>query len=112
VHSFEWGCCGWALTAVVLTPRARRYIWVTCAHHGFQAGAVNLAPYNFQSFFTGANVFLWAYGGHGVSLCAARASPLPPSPPAAADTDTELPLYLHASSTLLIRMHEHACKTA
>jgi auxin influx carrier (AUX1 LAX family) len=44
------------------------YIWVTCAHHGFQAGAVNLAPYNFQSFFTGANVFLWAYGGHGVSF--------------------------------------------
>jgi hypothetical protein len=44
------------------------YIWVAAAVHGFKPGAVNLAPYNMQSFFTGANVFLWAYGGHGVSL--------------------------------------------
>ena len=44
------------------------YICVSAGVHGFQANAVNLAPYNFQSFFTGANVFLWAYGGHGVSF--------------------------------------------
>ena len=46
------------------------YIWAQCGLHGFQHGAVDLAPYGFQSFFTGANVFLWAYGGHGLSLCA------------------------------------------
>ena len=44
------------------------YIWTQCAMHGFQRGAANLAPYSFQSFFTGANVFMWAYGGHGLSL--------------------------------------------
>ena len=44
------------------------YICVSAGVHGFQHNAVNLAPYNFQSFFTGANVFLWAYGGHGVSF--------------------------------------------
>ncbi|EIE20383.1 hypothetical protein COCSUDRAFT_30594 [Coccomyxa subellipsoidea C-169] len=44
------------------------YIWIECHYHGFTPGAANLAPYNIQSFFTGANVFLWAYGGHGVSF--------------------------------------------
>ena len=44
------------------------YICVSAGVHGFQPNAVNLAPYSFQSFFTGANVFLWAYGGHGVSF--------------------------------------------
>lgn len=51
---------GTAFTAV--------YIWVSSAVHGYSPGAANLAPYNLQSFFTGANVFLWAYGGHGVSF--------------------------------------------
>ena len=55
------------------------YICVSAGVHGFQPNAVNLAPYNFQSFFTGANVFLWAYGGHGVSfeVSCSLASPFP-----------------------------------
>ncbi len=44
------------------------YICVASGLHGFQPGAVRLAPYSFQSFFTGANVFLWAYGGHGITF--------------------------------------------
>lgn len=44
------------------------YIWVASGVHGFAPGAAKLAPYDVQSFFTGANVFLWAYGGHGVTL--------------------------------------------
>ena len=44
------------------------YICVSAGVHGFTHNAVNLAPYSFQTFFTGANVFLWAYGGHGVSF--------------------------------------------
>ena len=44
------------------------YICASAGVHGFTRNAVNLAPYSFQTFFTGANVFLWAYGGHGVSF--------------------------------------------
>ena len=44
------------------------YICVASGLHGFQPGAVRLAPYSFQTFFTGANVFLWAYGGHGITF--------------------------------------------
>ena len=35
------------------------YIWVASIGHGLQPAAARLAPYSFQSFFTGANVFLW-----------------------------------------------------
>jgi auxin influx carrier (AUX1 LAX family) len=44
------------------------YIWAASIGHGLRPAAAHLAPYSFQTFFTGANVFLWAYGGHGVSF--------------------------------------------
>ena len=35
------------------------YIWAASIGHGLRPAAAHLAPYSFQTFFTGANVFLW-----------------------------------------------------
>ena len=36
------------------------YIWAASAKHGFTHGAADLAPYDFQSFFTG-DQHAWPY---------------------------------------------------
>lgn len=43
------------------------YIWVTCHFHGFQQGAVNLAPYNMQ--VCRSSVFMAIAGCARVSYC-------------------------------------------
>ena len=47
------------VVAMAGTAFTALYIWAASIGHGLTPAAAHLAPYSFQSFFTGANVFLW-----------------------------------------------------